>query len=132
MKRMTRGELARQSGLSAATIRYYEDSGILPAPERTAKGYRIYSADVLVKLKFIKDAQSLGYSLREIQAALALFGSKMDEDTLKELVRDKITEIDEKVASLYAIQSMLAGLLETPQEDIQNYLQSFKVPDQKH
>lgn len=42
MKGMTRGELARQAGLSAATIRYYEDSGILPAPERTAKGYRIY------------------------------------------------------------------------------------------
>ncbi|MFD1907435.1 MerR family DNA-binding protein [Paenibacillus rhizoplanae] len=50
----------------------------------------------MVKLKFIKDAQSLGYSLKEIQAALALLGSKMDEDTLKELVRDKITEIDEK------------------------------------
>lgn len=85
-----------------------------------------------MKLKFIKDAQSLGYSLKEIQAALALLGSKMDEDTLKELVRDKITEIDEKVASLYAIQRMLAGLLETPQEDIQNYLHSFQVPDKNH
>lgn len=85
-----------------------------------------------MKLKFIKDAQSLGYSLKEIQAALALLGSKMDEDTLKELVRDKITEIDEKVAALYAIQNMLAGLLETPQEDIQNYLRSFQVPDQHH
>lgn len=132
MEGMTRGELARQAGLSAAAIRYYEDSGILPPPERTAKGYRIYSADYLVKLKFIKDAQSLGYSLKEIQAALALLGSKMDEDTLKELVRDKITEIDEKVAALYAIQRMLAGLLETPQEDIQNYLHSFQVPDMNH
>ncbi|QUL57278.1 MerR family transcriptional regulator [Paenibacillus tritici] len=132
MEGMTRGKLARQAGVSAATIRYYEDSGILPVPERTAKGYRIYSADYLVKLKFIKDAKSLGYSLNEIQAALALLGSRMDEESLKELVRDKITEIDEKVAALRSIQSMLASLLQTPQDDIQNYLKSFEIADRQN
>ncbi|NQX43717.1 MerR family transcriptional regulator [Paenibacillus tritici] len=132
MEGMTRGKLARQAGVSAATIRYYEDSGILPVPERTAKGYRIYSADYLVKLKFIKDAKSLGYSLNEIQAALALLGSRMDEESLKVLVRDKITEIDEKVAALRSIQSMLASLLQTPQDDIQNYLKSFEITDSQN
>lgn len=129
MEGMTRGELARRAGLSAAAIRYYEDSGVLPVPGRTAKGYRIYSGDYLVKLKFIKDAKSLGYSLKEIQAAFALLGSEMDAESLKERVRDKITEIDEKVAALRSIQSMLAGLLKTPQDDIQDYLQSFRIKD---
>ncbi len=64
---MTRGELARQTGISTSTIRYYEDSGILPAPKRIANGYRIYTDDYLVKIKFIKDAKSLGYSLKENQ-----------------------------------------------------------------
>nr|WP_307771882.1 MerR family DNA-binding transcriptional regulator [Clostridium botulinum] len=49
---MTRGELARQTGISTSTIRYYEDSGILPAPKRIANGYRIYTDDYLVKIKF--------------------------------------------------------------------------------
>lgn len=127
MEGMTRGELARQAGLSPAAIRYYEDSGVLPVPERGENGYRLYSADDLVKLKFIKDAKSLGYSLKEIQAALALLGSKMDEEHLKELVRGKISEIDEKIASLRSIQDMLAGLLLTPQDEIQNYLKSFRA-----
>ncbi|SFF35581.1 DNA-binding transcriptional regulator, MerR family [Paenibacillus algorifonticola] len=126
MEGMTRGELAKKTGLSMATIRYYEESGILPAPRRSQGGYRLYSDDYLVKIKFIKDTKSLGYSLKEIQEVLHLLGRDMDAETLKEYVRGKIVEIDEKVESLRSIQSMLATLLETPQTDIHNYLDSFR------
>ncbi|MNW70949.1 HTH-type transcriptional regulator YfmP [compost metagenome] len=60
MERMTRGELAKRTGFTAATIRYYEDCSLLPAPKRIEHGYRIYTEDYLVKIKFIKDAKSLG------------------------------------------------------------------------
>lgn len=126
MEGMTRGELAKKTGLSMATIRYYEESGILPAPRRSQGGYRLYSDDYLVKIKFIKDTKSLGYSLKEIQEVLHLLGRDMDAETLKEYVRNKIVEIDEKVESLRSIQTMLASLLETPQADIHNYLDSFR------
>ncbi|AJS60639.1 MerR family transcriptional regulator [Paenibacillus sp. IHBB 10380] len=126
MEGMTRGELAKRTGLSMATIRYYEDSGILPAPERRANGYRIYTENYLVKIKFIKDAQSLGYSLKEIQEGLQMLSQEMEAETLKELVRNKIFEIDEKIKTLHSIQTMLSGLLETPKEDIHNYLRSFR------
>lgn len=72
MTGMTRGELAKQTGLSTATIRYYEDNGILPMPERAANGYRLYSQDYLAKVKFIKDAKLLGYSLKEIRDILRM------------------------------------------------------------
>ncbi|AIQ16099.1 MULTISPECIES: MerR family transcriptional regulator [unclassified Paenibacillus] len=131
MEGMTRGELAKLSGVSMATIRYYEDSGILPVPGRVANGYRIYTEDYLVKIKFIRDAKSLGYSLKEIREVLGMLGQKMDAETLKGRVRNKILEIDERIAAMRSIQSMLAGLLETPQEDIHNYLQSFRIHDKE-
>ncbi|MNB80686.1 Mercuric resistance operon regulatory protein [compost metagenome] len=127
MKGMTRGELAKRTGVSMATLRYYEESGILPAPGRVANGYRIYSEDYLVKLKFIKDAKSLGYSLKEIREVLQMLGSEMDAESLKARVRNKISEIDERIAAMQAIQQMLAGLLETPQDEIRDYLQSFRT-----
>lgn len=126
MEGMTRGELAKRTGLSAATIRYYEDSGILPVPSRIANGYRMYSEDYLVKIKFIKDTKSLGYSLKEIQEVLHMLKQEMDAETLKSLVRNKIVEIDEKINSLKDIQAMLGGLLQTPQEEILDYMQSFR------
>ncbi|OKP98874.1 MerR family DNA-binding transcriptional regulator [Paenibacillus sp. P46E] len=55
MEGMTRGELAKRTSLSMATIRYYEDSGILPVPGRVANGYRIYSEDYLVKIPADKE-----------------------------------------------------------------------------
>ncbi|WP_083609432.1 MerR family DNA-binding transcriptional regulator [Paenibacillus sp. P3E] len=55
MEGMARGELAQRTGLSMATIRYYEDSGILPVPGRLANGYRIYSEDYLVKIPADKE-----------------------------------------------------------------------------
>lgn len=129
MDGMTRGELAKRTGVSMAAIRYYEDSGILPGPGRTANGYRIYTEDYLVKLKFIQDAKSLGYSLQEIREVLQMLGSEIDAETLKVRVRNKILEIDERIAAMRDMQNMLAGLLKTPQEDIRNYMESFRTGD---
>ncbi|QYK60157.1 MerR family transcriptional regulator [Paenibacillus sp. S25] len=127
MEGMTRGELSKRTGLSMATIRYYESSGILPAPQRATNGYRTYTEDYLVKIKFIKDAKSLGYSLKEIQETLQLLSQEMDADTLKKIVYDKIVEIEAQISTLHTLQTMLRGLLQTDQEDIQNYLKSFHI-----
>ncbi|MGB1245154.1 MAG: MerR family transcriptional regulator, partial [Porticoccaceae bacterium] len=59
--------LAQATGVSSATIRYYETEGILPAPPRQLNGYRLYSADYVDKLNQIKLCQSLGFKLDEIQ-----------------------------------------------------------------
>ncbi|AVP63766.1 transcriptional regulator [Clostridium botulinum] len=127
MDKMTRGELAKQTGISTSTIRYYEDSGILPAPKRIANGYRVYTDDYLVKIKFIKDAKSLGYSLKEIKEILQMLSQEMDGENLKGLVKSKSCEIEERIKTLHSIQRMLTDLLNTSEEDIQNYLQSFRI-----
>src|SRR2546430_17391955 len=68
------GELGERADLSAKTIRYYEDIGILPEPERTASGYRDYDESALERLRFIKAAQAVGVTLGEIKEGLAFGG----------------------------------------------------------
>jgi MerR family copper efflux transcriptional regulator len=63
---MTIGRLAAASGVSAGTIRYYEQAGLLNKPPRTASGYRVYSEDTIRRLTVIRNAQRFGFSLREI------------------------------------------------------------------
>src|SRR5690242_3241725 len=66
-RQMRIAEVARQVGVSAATLRYYEDEGLLRPVGRTEAGYRVYSDDALQRIGFIQRAKALGLTLREIQ-----------------------------------------------------------------
>lgn len=127
--KMTRGQLAKHTGLSAATIRYYEEQGILPKPIRGENGYRLYTEDYLVKIKFIKDTKQLGYPLKEIQEVLYLLGDEIKPDILKERVRGKIADIDEKIKMFQDMKEVLIQLLGTPEDEIYQYIESFRVEE---
>ena len=66
------GQLAAQTGYSVRTIRFYEQSGLLPAPSRTPAGYRSYDQDAVTRLRFVRSAQALGLSLAEIAEVLRI------------------------------------------------------------
>ena len=68
------GRLAKLSGVKPDTIRFYERSGLLPKPSRTASGYRVYNDAALNQVLFIRKAQSLGFSLDEIRRIMSLRG----------------------------------------------------------
>ncbi len=68
------GRLAKLSGVRPDTIRFYEGSGLLPKPSRTASGYRVYDAAALNQVRFIRKAKSLGFSLDEIKRIMSLRG----------------------------------------------------------
>ena len=72
IRRMSIGELASATGAKVNTIRFYEDSQVMPVPERTASGRRRYGGDDLRRLRFIRRARGLGFSLDEIRSMLAL------------------------------------------------------------
>jgi len=69
---LTIGKLAGQGRANIGTIRYYERRGLMPEPSRSVSGYRLYSSDAVPRLQFIKQAQLLGFSLREIKELLFL------------------------------------------------------------
>src|SRR6266581_4859338 len=69
---LTIGQVATAADVNVQTIRYYERRGLVPTPRRTASGYRQYTDDAVARLRFIKHAQELGFSLQEIQELLGL------------------------------------------------------------
>ena len=64
------GELTERSGVPSTALRYYEQTGLLPAPSRTSAGYRVYDTEVLPRLRFIRSAQAVGLSLADIREIL--------------------------------------------------------------
>ncbi|MFW0808699.1 MerR family transcriptional regulator [Bacillus pumilus] len=130
MELMTRGELAKNTGVSPAAIRYYEEHNILPAPRRRSNGYRFYTEDYIVKIQLIKDAKTLGYSLKEIAEIMEMLSQDIDLDTLRKIVHLKHEEIERKIKSLRLIQDLLSNLLKTPEKKVQVYLESFRVPNE--
>ncbi|BFH68575.1 hypothetical protein J27TS7_51170 [Paenibacillus dendritiformis] len=127
--KMTRSQIARLTGVHKETIRYYELQGVLPAPKRASNGYRVYTGEDRVRLKFIKDAKSLGYSLHEIKEALQLLSTRMEADELREVVRDKIGQLEARIEALEKMKGLVAELLATAEEDIEQYLQTFRPHD---
>jgi MerR family transcriptional regulator, copper efflux regulator len=107
-KSMTRTALARRAGVNGETIRFYENRGLLPAPERTAAGYRLYSSPDAARLAFIKRSQELGFTLDEIKDLLSLHGTpKKNSGMVKSLAEAKIKEITERIRDLRRMQSAL-------------------------
>src|SRR5437588_7871512 len=112
MSGLTTGELARQGRVKLATIRYYERRGILPRPPRTTCGYRVYGVDTLRRLRFVKHAQALGFTLKEIEELLAL---RVDSgDTCAEVrhsAEAKVRDAEQKIKHLQAIKKSLNRLI---------------------
>lgn len=108
---LTIGKLARHGGVNIMTIRYYERRGLLPAPARSASGYRLYADDAVRRLQFIRQAQLLGFSLTEIQDLLSL---RMQPGTtcadIRMRAKEKISAVEKKIEDLERIKSALARL----------------------
>ena len=107
------GELARRAGLRTSALRYYEEAGLLPAAERTATGYRLYPPTTLVRLSFIRRAQTLGLSVREIRTVIAAIDGSGDPDwvRIRQVVADRLVEADRRIAELTVLRKELAALL---------------------
>lgn len=111
MTPMTTGKLARRGGVNVESIRFYEREGLLPAPPRTAGGYRAFTEDDVRRIRFIKRAQELGFTLKEIKELLEL---RHDPDTRCDDVRRraeaKLADISRKIRDLQRMKKALARL----------------------
>ena len=101
------GELASQSGLSRDTIRFYEREALLPQPQRTPAGYRLYNPDTVARLSFIKQAQAIGFSLTEIRDLLDGYHDASECRHVAALIVQKIAELDQKVQEIQTLRATL-------------------------
>jgi MerR family mercuric resistance operon transcriptional regulator/MerR family gold-responsive transcriptional activator of gol and ges genes len=104
--------VAALAGVPAATVRYYERRGLLAAPARTRAGYRQYGPETARRLRFIKHAQALGFSLDEIQDLLEL--RVQDRTACAQVAasaREKIDDIKQRIVELQRMQRTLEALV---------------------
>ena len=108
MQTVTIGRLASAAGVRAGTLRYYERLGLLAPTSRTGAGYRIYAATTARRLRFIRRAQALGFSLEEIAELLALSDNPhASAKAVKDLTRRKSAEIAARIAHLERLKRAL-------------------------
>ena len=107
---MTIGQTADAVGVATSALRYYEREGLLKPVGRSISGYRLYDPTAVEQLRFIRTAQSVGFSLEDIKALLAL-----DERTsckkVQSMIEDRLAEIARRIAELKNVQSTLSAAL---------------------
>ncbi len=105
------GELAKQSDTGAVTIRYYEKRGLIQGVLRSDGGHRLYDGTMLTRLHFIRNAKLVGFTLDEIDELLALQNHpNRSSAVVKQIVIDKIQQLDEKITALQQIKRALSKL----------------------
>ena len=113
MTRPTIGQVAKRAGVGVETVRFYERRGLIEQPRKRSSGYRVYPEDVVHRIRFIRHAKDLGFTLNEIGELLSL---RPDPRTncaaVKERAQGKMADIDEKIASLTRMQRSLAKLVD--------------------
>ena len=108
MKDLTIGTVARQAGVNVETVRYYERQGLIAPPGRRPNGYRAFGDDAVTRIRFIRSAQRLGFTLQEVAELLALRAEPAEScDSVRARAESKVEDIDARISDL---QRMRAGL----------------------
>lgn len=107
------GELAKSAGVPIDTVRYYERHGILPAPRRRPSGYRSYGEEDRARLRFIRRAKSLGFTLGEIRELLALTARRgRNMAGVKRAAQEKLADVEHRIADLVRVRDGLHALVD--------------------
>jgi len=111
MMHMNIGEAARHSGVSAKMIRHYEGIGLIPKATRSYSGYRTYAASDVHTLRFVRQARSLGFSIKQIEQLLGLWrNQRRPSSKVKALAQEHIAELDARIAEMQAMKRTLQEL----------------------
>ncbi|HEY9023726.1 MAG TPA: MerR family transcriptional regulator [Burkholderiaceae bacterium] len=105
------GELSSRTGLAPSAIRFYEQSGLLPAPARSGNGYRVYAESDVERLRLVQLAQTLGFSLDTLRTAFASHAG-FSKDDMRQRFETRLKEIDEL---MHALRSQRQDLLKLAQ-----------------
>jgi MerR family mercuric resistance operon transcriptional regulator len=107
---LTIARVAKSAGVGVETVRYYERKGLVPQPKRGAGAYRHYQPDHIKRIRFIKRAQDLGFTLQEISSLLKLEDGA-DRRSIRSIAGARLEETRHRIADLKRIEGVLAHLL---------------------
>jgi DNA-binding transcriptional MerR regulator len=115
---MRPGELASVTGVPRETLRYYERRGLLPEPARSLGGHRVYDEDAVTRLRVIKAAQRLGFTLEEISELLRLGRRRGRDAGLQRRAQAKLDEVEARLADLATIRDNLVAAIAMGCDDL--------------
>ena len=116
---MRAGDVAERVGVNLQTLRYYERRGLLPQPDRSLGGHRLYDDDTVLLLRVIKAAQALGFTLDEVSALIDTGSHAHSRRAdLHELALAKLRQVREKIAALQQIEETLVDVLDAGCSDL--------------
>jgi MerR family transcriptional regulator, copper efflux regulator len=111
---LTIGALAKETGLGIETLRFYEREGLIPEPPRTSSGYRAYEQDAVSRINFIRGAQGLGFTLKEVRELIALqMDTGADCGRVRHTAAAKLSNVEQKIADLTRMRDELSRLIES-------------------
>ena len=112
-RHITIGAVARRAGVAIDTIRYYERENLLPPPRRRASGYRDYGPDVVERLRFIRRAKDLGFTLQEIRELLTLSTDReRGVKSVKQRAEARLGEVEQRIRELQRVKRGLKQLID--------------------
>jgi MerR family transcriptional regulator, copper efflux regulator len=121
------GEVALCSGVSIDTVRYYERRRLLPAAPRTEGGFRLFTLETVERVQFIKQAQELGFSLDEIGELLTSGGAE-ECQRVRDHLKVKLTEVDERIRSIQDFRKTLARHLAACERELSRHTDDAVCP----
>jgi len=128
---LTIGQVAREAGVNVETIRYYQRRGLIQEPAKPGRGFRRYPPETVARILFIKRAQNLGFTLREIAELLSL-GEGRCQDVYK-LAQRRYSQVERQIADLRAMKRALRQLLVACEENAADarcpIVESLVAPD---
>lgn len=112
MERLTIGKLAAAAGVGVETVRFYQRKGLIARPARPASGYRIYSAEAIARLAFVREGQELGFTLKEIRELLALRADPVaDCAAVRARAAAKLAQLETRISQCERMRATLRDLL---------------------
>jgi MerR family transcriptional regulator, mercuric resistance operon regulatory protein len=121
------GEVAKRAGVSIDTLRYYERVRLLPPATRSSGGFRLFPPELIERVRFIKQAQELGFSLDEIRGLLATGGAE-ECQRVRDLLERKLSELDERLKSMRHFRSVLVRHLSACKAELKKRRESVCCP----
>jgi DNA-binding transcriptional MerR regulator len=120
------GEVAQRAGVSVDTVRYYEKLRLLPRAGRSHGGFRLFTADTIDRVQFIRQAQEIGLSLNDIKDLL--IGGSAECRRMRDLLRAKLTDVDERIKAMRRFRRALAHHLSACEEELARRGEDAKCP----
>ena len=122
------GEIAGRAGVSIDTVRYYEGRHLLPRAPRTGGGFRVFTPETVERVRFIKQAQDLGFSLEEIGTLLTTGGGASECRSVRDLLKAKLTDLDEQLKKMKKFRQVLAHHLEACERELRTRGEAAECP----